>query len=153
MLGTMGLRSVFRFCILLLAVSAVLPMRADTQFRARKMTRNDVPLGKGQCDIRLQVDDEVEISVRGDLVSIRTISGRDSRDDGSECNEPLPTRDIQGFRFEGIDGRGEVRLLAEPSRRNEFQAIIRIRDSASGEEGYHFRLTWMMTGGGPDLTR
>jgi hypothetical protein len=111
------------------------------------MTRNDVPLGKGQCDIRLQVDDQVEISVRGDMVSVRTISGRDSRDDGSECNEPLPTRDVQGFRFEGIDGRGEVRLLAEPSRRNDYQAIVRIRDSGSGEDRYHFRLSWMITGG------
>ena len=149
----MELRSVCRFCILLLAASAVLPMRGDTQFRARKMTRNDVPLGKGQCDIRLQVDNEVEVSIRGDLVAVRTISGHDSRDAGSECNEPLPAGDIQGFRFQGIDGRGEVRLLAEPSRRNGFQAVVRIRDNAGGEEGYHFRLTWMMTGGGPDLTR
>jgi len=59
------------------------------------MTRNDVPFGKGQCDIRLQVDDEVEVTLRGDTVFIRTISGRDAFDDGSECNEPVPERGWQ----------------------------------------------------------
>lgn len=117
------------------------------------MTRNDVPLGKGQCDIRLFVDDEVEVSLRGDFVYLRTISGHDGRDDGSECNEPLPNRPVQGFRFEGIDGRGEVRLLSEPSRQTDYQAIVRIRDKDSGEGRYHFRLSWMITGdGAPDRT-
>src|SRR5712691_3652999 len=110
------------------------------------MTRNDVPLGKGQCDIRLQVDNEVEVAVRGDTVSIRTISGRDARDDGSECNAPLPDRDVPGFNFQVMDSRNEIRLLAEPSRRNDFTAIVRIRDSAGGEGRYHFRLSWQMTG-------
>jgi hypothetical protein len=115
------------------------------------MTRNDVPLGKGQCDIRIYVDQEVEVTVRGDLVTIRTISGRDGHDDGSECNDPLPNRQIQGFRFENVDSRGDVRLLAEPSRQTDFQAVVRIRDNDSGEGRYHFRISWTMTGqSGPD---
>jgi hypothetical protein len=121
---------------------AALPALADTRFSVRRMTRDDVPLGKGQCDIRLQVDGEVEVAVRGDLVSIRTLSGRDARDDGSECNFPLPNRDVPGFNFEVIDRRGDIRLLAEPSRRNDFAAVVAIRDSAGGEGRYHFRLSW-----------
>lgn len=152
MLSAMGSFIHCRNWLLLLVTVAVLPAWADTQFRVRKMTRTDVPLGKGQCDIRLRVDNEVEVSLRGDMVNIRTISGRDARDEGSECNEPLPSDRVEGFRFEGIDGRGEVRLLAEPTRRNGYQAVVRIRDGASGEEGYHFRLSWMMTGGS-DLSR
>jgi len=131
------------WCLLLAA-----PAIADTEFRARRMTRNDVPLGKGQCDIRLQIDAEAEVSVRGDMVYIRTISGRDGRDDGSECNEPMPARGLEGFGFEVRDSRGEIRLLSEPSPRNGFSAIVRIRDSAGGQGRYHFRLTWAMTGGG-----
>ena len=127
---------------------AVVPLCADAQFRARKMTRNDVPLGKGQCDIRLQIDGEAEVSIRGDQVFIRTVSGRDGRDDGSECNEPLPSRNLEGFNFEVRDSRGEIRLLAEPSRRTDFQAVVRIRDNSSGEGRYHFRISWAMTGGG-----
>jgi hypothetical protein len=137
-----------RIGMALLAVCAALPALADTQFRVRKTTRDDIPLGKGQCDIRLQVDNEVEVAVRRDVVMIRTITGRDARDDGSECNAPLPDRDLQGFNYQVMDSRNEIRLLAEPSRRNDFAAIVRIRDSDGGEGRYHFRLTWQMTGAG-----
>ena len=152
MLSAMGCFTHCRNWVLVLIGLAVVPACADSQFRVRKMTRTDVPLGKGQCDIRLRVDNEVEVSIRGEMVNVRTISGRDARDEGSECNEPLPAGRVEGFRFEGIDGRGEVRLLAEPTRRNGYQAVVRIRDGGSGEEGYHFRLSWMMTGGG-DFSR
>jgi hypothetical protein len=120
----------------------------DTQFRVRRMTRDDVPQGKGQCDIRLQVDNEAEVSVRGDMVFIHTISGRDPRDDGSECNLPLPDRGLAGFNYEVKDSRGEIRLVAEPSPRNRNTAVVYIRDSAAGEGRYHFRLSWII-GGAP----
>jgi hypothetical protein len=137
-----------RIGIALIALFATLPAVADTRFRIQKMARNDVPPGKGQCDIRLQVDDQVEVAVRRDEVSIRTISGRDARDDGSECNAPLPDRGIQAFNFEVKDSRNEIRMLAEPSPRNDFTTIVRIRDSDSGYGRYHFRLSWALNADG-----
>jgi hypothetical protein len=128
----------------MLLICAALPALADTRFQIRRMTRDDVPAGKGQCDIRLQVDGQVEVAVRGDQVSIKTLSGRDARDDGSECNAPLPNRDIGGFNFEVKDSRGEIRLIGQPSRRNEWAAVVSIRDTAGGEGRYHFRLSWNM---------
>jgi hypothetical protein len=142
----MRIGSLCRLGLVAVILFTVLPVWADTQFRARKMVRNDVPPGKGQCDIRLQVDDEVEVTVRGDLVYLRTIRGRDGRDDGSECNEPLPNRPSADFNFEVKDGRGEIRLIAEPSRRTDFQAVVRIHDGDSGEGRYHFRLSWRING-------
>jgi hypothetical protein len=139
--------------MVLLALCAALPALADTQFRIRRMTRNDVPPGKGQCDIRLQVDNEVDVSVHGDMVMIHTLAGRDPRDDGSECNAPLPDRDLQGFNFQVIDSRNEIRLVEEPSRRNNFTAVVHIRDSAGGEGRYHFRLSWAIGGGAPPEER
>lgn len=111
------------------------------------MTRDDIPLGKGQCDIQLQVDGEAEVTVRRDMVVIHTLSGREPRDEGSECNAPLPDRDILGFQFQITEKRNDMALLAEPSRRNNFSAVVRIRDSSGGEGRYRFRLTWQMTGG------
>ena len=111
------------------------------------MTRDDVPRGKGQCDIRLQVDDQVEVSVRGDQVFIRTISGREARDDGSECNAPLPRGEVPGFNFEIMDRRNEIRLVAPPDRRNDFTAVVFIRDSDGGYGRYHFRLSWALFAG------
>ena len=137
-----------RIGIALLTLVAALPAAAQVQFRVARMTRDDVPAGKGQCDIRLQVDNEVEVAVRRDMVNIRVLSGQNPRDDGSECNAPLPDRDFQGFRFEVIDSRNDIRLIAEPSRRNDFTAIVQIRDGAGGFGRYHFRLSWALTGPG-----
>ena len=118
------------------------------------MTRDDVPAGKGQCDIRLQVDNEAEITLRRDMVFVHTIAGRDPYDDGnSECNAPLPDGPVQGFNFEVIERRGDIVLLSEPSRRNNYGAVIRIRDSSGGQGRYHFRISWQMTGGGGDFGR
>lgn len=153
MLEGMSDRKLLRAGVALLALCAALPALADTQFRIRRMTRNDVPPGKGQCDIRLQVDNEVDVSVRRDMVMIRTLSGRDPRDDGSECNAPLPDRELQGFNFQVMDSRNEIRLVEEPSRRNDFTAIVHIHDTAAGEGRYHFRLSWAMGGAPPDERR
>jgi hypothetical protein len=130
----------------LLLLFAALPALADSRFQVRRMTRDDVPPGKGQCDIRLQVDNEVEVSLRGDIISAHTLAGQDARDDGSECNEPLPERGIEGFNFEVRESRNEIRLLSDPSPRNGFAAIVRIRDSSGGFGRYHFRITWAITG-------
>jgi hypothetical protein len=115
------------------------------RFQIRHMTRDDAPVGKGLCDIRLRVDGEVEVSVRGDMAIVRTISGRDARDDGSRCSAPLPDRDIAGFHFESLDRPGQTRLVEEPSGRNGFAAVVSIRDSSKGEGRYHFRLSWTMS--------
>jgi hypothetical protein len=143
-------KQIFLGCALwAVSVAATQPALADVDFQVKKMTRGDVPLGKGQCDIRLRVDGEAEVSVRGDRVHIRTISGRDGRDDGSECNEPLPARPLTGFNFEVLDRRNDITLLSEPDRLTRFSAVVRIRDSEGGEGRYHFRLSWQMDGGGP----
>jgi hypothetical protein len=133
-----------RIGISALFLCAALPAMADSQFRIRRMTRDDVPAGKGQCDIRLQVDNEARVTVRGDSVFIRTLAGREPWDDGSECNMPLPDRPVPDFRFEVKDSRNEIRLLEEPSPRNGFSAVVLIRDTAGGVGRYHFRLSWEM---------
>jgi hypothetical protein len=131
-----------RIGISALLLCAALPAMADMQFRVRRMTRDDVPAGKGQCDIRLQVDNEARVTVRGDSVFVRTLAGREPWDDGSECNMPLPDRPVPDFRFEVKDSRNEIRLLEQPSPRNGFAAVVYIRDTDGGVGRYHFRLSW-----------
>ncbi|MDR3701358.1 MAG: hypothetical protein P4L56_17050 [Candidatus Sulfopaludibacter sp.] len=133
-----------RTWVIALAVLVAIPAWADTQFRIRQMTRDDVPRGKGQCDIRLQVDNEIDVMVRGDMVVVRTLAGQEPRDDGSECNAPLPHRDMPDLMFEVKDSRNEIRLIENPNRRNDFAAVVHIRDSAGGFGRYHFRLSWNM---------
>lgn len=128
--------------VIVVAVLSAFPALADTRFRAAPMTHNDVPYGKGQCDIRLQVDNEVEVTVRRDMVVVRTLSGQEARNDGSECNSPLPDRDLRGFQFQAVESRNEMRLVEPPSPRNDFAVIVMIHDTASGAGRYHFRLSW-----------
>src|ERR1035441_8151732 len=101
MLNHMRLTTPFRYAGALLMLCAALPALADTRFQVRRMTRNDIPAGKGQCDINLMVDNEVEVAVRADMVDIRTISGNDARDAGSEGNAALPDRGVRSG-----EGRG-----------------------------------------------
>jgi hypothetical protein len=126
----------------ILVLLAALPALADSHFQIRHKTLADVPIGKAQCDIRLRIEGEAEITVRRDQVDVRMFSGKDARDDGSTCTAPLPTRDIRNFTFDVKEGRGDVHILAEPSVRNEFAAVVRIRDAAGGSGRYHFQLRW-----------
>jgi hypothetical protein len=131
-----------RYWAIAWAVLAAIPACADSRFRITIMPRTDLAPGKGQCDIRLQVDNEVEITVRRDLVLVHTMSGEDARDDGSDCNVPLPDRDMRGFAVQPVDGRSDVRVMERPSARNDYAVVMRILDAAAGFGRYHFRLTW-----------
>jgi hypothetical protein len=125
-----------------LAILASIPGWADASFRIHILPRTDLPPGKGQCDIRLQVDEEVQITIRRDQISVHNTSGQDARDDGSDCNIPVPDGDIRNFALQSVEARSEVRVLEKPSEHNGFAVVVRIRDTAEGFGRYHFRLTW-----------
>lgn len=95
----------------------------------------------GRCVIRVRIDDEADVIMNGDTVSIRTYRGNQGRDEGSECTSPMPRG--ASVQFRGIDGRGDVRLTQAG---NGGPAVVHIRDPKGGDEGYTFELRW--TGGG-----
>lgn len=131
-----------RLALLLLA--AAIPARGDIRFRAQPMKVTEAPLDHGQCDIRLRLDGEAEVAIRGDVVSVHTISGHDARNDASVCSRPLPDHGVHGFSLDAKDSRGDVRLAAPPSAANDFQAVVRVRP-APGEERCRFRITWQIS--------
>jgi len=133
------------FLPLLLALPAV----ADVQFHARPMTDAKIPRGKAQCEIRLMVDQQVEVSLHGDTIGVHTLTGADARDNGSECSAPLPGRVVDGFTMTVKKRHGEVRLVAEPSARNDFTATIFIHDNAAGESLYDLRISWSTLSAAP----
>jgi hypothetical protein len=110
------------------------------------MDRMDGPPGRGICEIRLQVDDTVEVSIDGDQVFMKTLSGRDGRDDGSVCNMPLPRREVAGFDFDVREKRGDIQLVEGPTRRNGGRVIVRIHDGPGGFGRYIFRISWALEG-------
>jgi hypothetical protein len=54
---------------------------------------------------------------------------------------PLPDRDVD-VHLEDADGRGEIRLIEQPRRRNNFTARVSIRDPLPGASDYSFALVW-----------
>lgn len=138
---------------LLMAVCglAAVAAAADETVKVRHARGWQANASEGRCEIRVRVDGEAEFALRGDELIMRTLNGEPVRDLGSECTTPLP-RNAEDFIFKGLDGRGDVRLLEEPSARNRWSAVVRIRDNKGGSEDYRYRLEWgrgsSFTGGG-----
>lgn len=106
------------------------------------MTGEKLPRGKAACEIRLQVDDAVYVTLHRDRVDVRNVTGGDARDEGSACSAPLPEAEVEAFHFQVKAKRNEIRLAEPPSSRNGFRAVVFIRDSAPGPGEYVFRVTW-----------
>src|SRR5208283_3254069 len=131
-----------RYWAIAVAMLAAIPASADSRFRITVMPRPELSPGRGQCDIRLEIDNEVRITIRRDMVLVHTISGEDARDDGSDCSAPLPDRDVRDFAVQPVDNRSEMRILERPSARNDYAVVLRIVDDAPGFGRYHFRMSW-----------
>jgi hypothetical protein len=131
-----------RYPVIALVLLVALPAFADSHFRIAIMPRPELAPGQGQCDIRLEIDNEVQITIRRDQVLVKTVSGEDARDGGSDCNVPLPDRDMQNFAVQPVDSRSDLHILERPSARNNYAVVLRIVDAAAGFGRYHFRLSW-----------
>jgi hypothetical protein len=98
--------------------------------------------GEGKCTLEVVVDSTAEIEIRGTNAVVRTLSGNPSTIRRFECNQPMPERP-SGFRFQGVDGRGNQQLVRPAG--DGGPAVVRIDDPKGGSEGYTFDITW---GGG-----
>jgi len=131
-----------RYWLIAVPLLAVPSVVADSRFSIAIAARPGLPPARGQCDIRLEIDREVEITVRRDVVLVRTVAGENARDGGSDCDTPLPDRGMRNFAIQTVDGRGETRILERPSARNDYALVLRVNDAAEGFGRYRFRLSW-----------
>ncbi len=92
------------------------------------------------------VDDVVEVTIRGRRANTRTVSGRTYRDGRAQFSGRggyrRGGRDVGRARVNKHDGRGRVRVVQQPSRRNNYTTIIRITDSKGGADRYRFTVEW-----------
>lgn len=66
-------------------------------------------------------------------------------DEHFKFTRPLPARD-SNVRLEDPEGRGEIRLIEQPSERNNYTARVSIRDPQPGSGEYSFTLVWNRVG-------
>jgi len=100
--------------------------------------------GWDKCTIEVVVDGTADVEIRGDRAVLRTLAGQPATWRRFECSGPL-TAYPEEFKFTGVDGRGNQRLVQDP-RNGRGTAIVRIEDPRGGSEGYTFDIEWR--GGG-----
>lgn len=101
----------------------------------------DAAAPAGVCDLRLHVDHEVELLVRGEEIAYEIRRGAPPKPAESSCNQPLPAG-ASRIEVTRQRGRGKVTLLDRPSAGNHGTARILIADSAGGSDLYHIRISW-----------
>jgi hypothetical protein len=95
----------------------------------------------GRMTWRGRVDDDVRIRVRGGSADVETIGGTAYNDGQPNFENSLPNRRVT-VRLTEKRGRGEILIEEQPSRENDFTAVIRIRDTRGGASEYAFTLEW-----------
>ena len=95
----------------------------------------------GRMTWRGRVDDDVRIRIRGGSADVETLGGTPYYDGQPNFSSSLPNRRVN-VRLTKIRGRGDIYIEQQPSRDNDFTAVIRIKDSKGGADNYEFTLDW-----------
>ncbi|MBA2731522.1 MAG: hypothetical protein H0U54_01385 [Acidobacteria bacterium] len=95
----------------------------------------------GRVRWRGTVDDDVHLVIRDNQIEIRTIGGSEYNNATYNFTSPLPSRRVNVSAAK-LKGRGEVRVLQQPSRDNDFTAVVQIRDPSGGAKEYEIEVTW-----------
>lgn len=102
----------------------------------------DFPAGRsGRMTWRGRVDDDVRIVIRGGRADVETIGGTPYYDAATNFTASLPRRRVS-VSLQKRRGRGEIFIEQQPSRENDFAAVIRIRDTRGGAAEYEFDVSW-----------
>lgn len=95
----------------------------------------------GRMTWRGRVDDDVRIRIRGGSADVETLGGTPYYDGQPNFENSLPNRRVT-VRVSKNRGRGDIFVEQQPSRENDFTAIIRIKDTRGGADNYEFTLEW-----------
>lgn len=88
-----------------------------------------------------RVDDDVRIVIRGGGADVETMGGTPYSDSQPNFAGSLPSRRVT-VRLTVRKGRGQVYIEEQPTRDNNFAAVIRIKDPRGGASDYEFELRW-----------
>lgn len=95
----------------------------------------------GRAFWRGTVDKEVQLLIQNRNVETRTVSGTPYSSGTFSFTATLPTRNVN---VEAIKkaGRGNVRVLQQPNRDNDYTAIVQIVDDGGGAREYQLEIVW-----------
>lgn len=91
---------------------------------------------------RGRVDGIDDIVIQGSDVRIEHVSAQPIQRQDYRFTAPLPPAEVE-LRLEVLRGRGEVRILEQPTRRNDYTAVVRVNDQDhGGDSDYELELSW-----------
>lgn len=88
-----------------------------------------------------RVDDRINISINGASVQTTVLAGSDVSKVDYRFNNTLPRRAVN-VSVRKIRGRGEVFVIQQPSRDNNYTAIVQIFDSNRAADDYQIEVGW-----------
>ena len=88
-----------------------------------------------------RVDGESIIRFRSDEAFDQTINGQGVYGERFRFSSPLPSRSVD-VSLSNTNGRGEILIVEQPNRRNNFTTAVMVRDRQSGAGNYSFTLVW-----------
>lgn len=93
-----------------------------------------------------RVDEEAVVSCQAKICSSSSTRGAPVAAEHFKFSRPLPSQPIE-LTLIDQQGRGEIRLVDQPSERNHFTARVAIHDPESGSSDYSFKLQWSRANG------
>jgi hypothetical protein len=92
-----------------------------------------------------RVDDRANIIIRGATMRSEDVSGTGLQVTYQNMNGSLPRR-AGTVTARKVAGRGDVRVIQQPNRSNDYTAIIQVSDSRGGADTYNVDISWDSTG-------
>lgn len=97
--------------------------------------------GSGSVTWRGRVDDVLLLEIRDRSVYDRVVSGQRATGVRFTFTSALPRSEVN-VSVDKRRGRGDVRVVEQPNRRNNYTAVIEIRDSSGGSSDYEIEVSW-----------
>lgn len=96
---------------------------------------------KGRVFWRGDVDDRVHLVIRNESLEMRIISGETRPDGNYSFTAALPGESVS-VEVNKKEGRGDVKVIQQPTAENAFTAIVEIYDKRAGSKVYQLEILW-----------
>ena len=89
-----------------------------------------------------EVDDVLQLAIRGTTLMHRTVKGRTMPDGSYSFTSALPRENgiVVGVKI--VDGRGKATVIQQPNPTNDYSAIVRVTDDGGGARPYSLEIYW-----------
>lgn len=115
---------------------------SDFPRRNGELNRNRRGTTTGTLTWNGRIDGRTNLIIRGSSVRAQAITGRNLGNGTSNWVGVLPRRQAN-LVVRTLDGRGRVSVTQQPTRANNFTAIVTVDDPKRGSDNYRIQARWM----------